>query len=186
MAVFSLYMSDNIMDNNIYLQKAALRKRVLSSKADYSGLCDKFFSLPQVAAARKLLLFYGVGREPDTVPLIRRLIAAGKTVALPVCLPGKRMEARIISSAEEAVPGAFGIPEPAARCPAIERDAIDLILVPNVCCDRQNHRLGHGGGYYDRYLRGYRGTTVSLCPKSILFESIPTDVYDIPVDIVIS
>jgi len=61
-----------------------------------------------------------------------------------------------------------------------------LILVPNLCCDRQGYRLGHGGGYYDRYLAGYAGMTVSLCPAQWLQEQLPREEYDLPVRLVLT
>ena len=112
-------------------------------------------------------MFYGVGREPDTRPVIRALLERGKRVALPKCLPGRRMQARAVSGLDKLTPGPFCIPEPGEDCPVVDREEIDLILVPNLCCDKQGHRLGHGGGYYDRYLAGYSGRTVALCPAAL-------------------
>ena len=63
---------------------------------------------------------------------------------------------------------------------------IDLILVPNLCCDKQGYRLGHGAGYYDRYLAGYSGETVSLCPADWLQEQLPRDEFDLPVGLVLT
>lgn len=163
-------------------EKAALREAVKAlPPADFTPLLAAFLALPEVEKARTLLLFAGVGREPDTAPVIDALLARGKTVALPKCLPGRRMEARQIRSRAELTPGAYGIPEPGEACPAVPRDELDVILVPNLCCDREGYRLGHGGGYYDRYLAGFRGFTVALCPEAWLQEKVPRDVFDLPV-----
>ena len=72
------------------------------------------------------------------------------------------------------------------NCPVVPRDQLDLILVPNLCCDRSGYRLGHGGGYYDRYLAGYRGFTIALCPEEWLQDRIPRDRFGLPVQMVIS
>lgn len=68
----------------------------------------------------------------------------------------------------------------------MKKDTIDLILVPNLCCDRQGYRLGHGGGYYDRYLADYSGMTVALCPAEWLREQLPRDEFDLPVGLVLT
>ena len=107
-------------------------------------------------------------------------------MALPRCLPHRGMEARLIRGREGLVPGAFRIPEPGEDCPVAARDEIDVILVPNLCCDREGYRLGHGGGYYDRYLAGYRGFTVAFCPRFLLLDRVPRDERDVPVRLVLT
>lgn len=168
-------------------QKAALRREIAALPApDWQPLLRSFLALPEVDAARAVLLFYGVGREPDTVELIDELLRRGKAVALPRCLPEHWMEAAVIDDRTQLRPGKYGIPEPDESCPVLARDRIDLILVPNVCCDRRGYRLGHGAGYYDRYLAGYSGMTVSLCPESWLQARVPTDEFDLPVRLVLT
>jgi len=168
-------------------RKRDLRRRIKAQPApDWSGLLADFLALPEVEAARSVLLFYGVGQEPDTVPVIDALLARGKKVALPKCLPERRMEARVVTSCARLTPSAYGIPEPGEDCPVLERDRIDLILVPNLCCDKHGYRLGHGGGYYDRYLAGYGGQTVALCPQAWLQEELPRDEFDLPVQLILT
>ena len=167
--------------------KAALRREMAGQViSDWQPMIDAFLMLPEVEAAHTVLLFYGVGREPDTTELIEALWQRGKTVLLPRCLPKRGMEARRIVSGSKLVYSAYGIPEPDQECPVVLRDTIDLILVPNLCCDQQGYRLGHGGGYYDRYLAGYSGMTVSLCPEAWLQEQLPRDEYDLPVRLVLT
>ena len=153
---------------------------------DWQPLLDAFLVLPEVEKAQTVMLFYGVGNEPDTTELIETFWRQGKTVLLPRCLPGRGMEARRIVPGSKLIYSAYGIPEPDQECPVVSRDKIDLILVPNLCCDKQGYRLGHGGGYYDRYLVGYSGMTVSLCPTDRLQEQLPRDEYDLPVRLVLT
>lgn len=173
--------------STITAEKAALRARLAGlSPADYTESLRAFLALPEVDRADTLLLFYGVGREPDTRPVISALLNRGKAVALPRCLPHCGLEARRITGPGQLAPGAHGIPEPDGSCPVIFRDDLDLILVPGLCCDRAGYRLGHGSGYYDRYLAGYDGCTVSLCPPSLLQEHVPHDGLDVPVRLVLT
>lgn len=168
-------------------EKAALRRELARApRPDWEPLLRAFLALPELEAARTVLLFYGVGREPDTRGLIAELLRRGKSVALPRCLPGRRMEARAVTGEDGLRPGAYGIPEPGEDCPVVERERIGLILVPSLCCDRQGFRLGHGAGYYDRYLAGYAGLTVSLCPEEWLREELPRDEFDLPVGLVLT
>lgn len=167
--------------------KAALRRQMAALLcADWTPLIQAFLALPELKTARTVLLFYGVGKEPDTRELIVELLRRGKTIALPRCLPGRRMEARAITGLDSLCPGAYGILEPSEVCPVIARDRIDLILVPNLCCDKLGYRLGHGAGYYDRYLAGYPGITAALCPGEWLREELPRDKFDLPVELVLT
>ncbi len=168
-------------------EKAALRRKINGlPPVDWQPMLDAFLVLPEVERAHTVMLFYGVGCEPDTTELIEALWQRGKTVLLPRCLPNRGMEACRIESGSRLVCSAYGIPEPDQECPVVSRDKIDLILVPNLCCDQQGYRLGHGGGYYDRYLAGYSGMTVSLCPAQWLQKQLPRDVYDLPVRLVLT
>lgn len=168
-------------------RKAELRRRAaLLPRAKAEHLLERFARHPQVAAAHTVMVFCGVGREPDTAPLIRALLAQGKRVALPVCLPGRNMEARVITQEGQLVPGRFGIPEPEYGCPAVPREEIGAVLVPGLMADREGYRLGHGGGYYDRWLAGYRGFTAVVCPKERLVDRLPREEFDRPVDLVIT
>jgi len=167
--------------------KAALRQAWQHwPDPDWQPLMDEFLSLPQLERARTVLLFYGVGKEPDTRALICALLRKGKRVALPRCMPGRQMEMRLIHGLEGLIPSAYGIPEPGEVCPLVRPNEIDLALVPNLCCDRAGYRLGHGGGYYDRWLAQYEGFTVALCPEIWMQEQVPRDRFDRPVDLVIT
>lgn len=168
-------------------QKDRLRRRAASlPRPCVPHLVERFLALPEVERAERVMLFYGVGRELDTRPILERLLAAGKGVALPVCLPGRRLEARLISSMDDIEPGVFGIPAPVEGCPVVERDELAVILVPNLLCDRSGHRLGFGGGYYDRWLAGYPGLSVAICPAERMVEELPREDFDIPVRLVLT
>ena len=178
-------------------QKKDLRRRIreiLSSvtleerRASDQALFEGFLALPQVMTAQTILLFYGVGIEPDTKQLLAPLLAAGKRVALPRILPERQMEARLVGTpGRDALHiGPLAIPEPSEDCPLLLPEEIDLILVPALCCDRAGYRLGQGGGYYDRYLRAYDGPTVALCRELVLQERLPREAHDWPVQALIT
>lgn len=175
--------------------KAALRTAIRAQAAAMSAdqrrksdgsLFRRFLELPWTAEADTLLLFYGVGAEPDTSRLLPELRRLGKRVLLPKCLPGRAMEARLVRCGDDLRPGAYGIPEPKEDCPRVEKETIDLILVPALCYDLSCRRLGQGGGYYDRYLADYGGRTVGLCREQLLQEELPAEDHDRPVDLVLT
>lgn len=162
------------------------RKAALLPKADAAHLLKRFADLAEVKSAPTVMVFCGVGREPDTAPLIRTLLERGQRVALPVCLPGRRLEARVITDESQLVPGKFGIPEPDFNCPAVSPSEIGAVLVPGLMADREGYRLGYGGGYYDRWLAQYDGFTAIVCPRERLFGRLPREEFDQPVNLVLT
>lgn len=161
------------------------RKAATLPKAEEPELVRRFLELPQVEAAGTVLVYYGVGRELDTEPIIRALFERGKRVALPVCLKYPTMEARVIRDPDRLSANRFGIPEPDALCPVVSQEEVDVVLAPSLLCDREGYRLGQGGGYFDRWLAEYHGFTVTICPADRLVDRLPREPFDVPVGLVL-
>lgn len=175
------------------VDKAALRAFVkenpLSDTARARSdelLLSRFLRLFPGGNGAFVLLYYGAGAEPDTSRLLEPLAARGYRPALPHCLPNHGMEAREYLGRERLLPNAYGILEPDESCPVVKREDLSLILVPALCCDERGYRLGHGGGYYDRYLAGYSGPTIALCRDKLLLPLIPTEEHDLPVNTILT
>lgn len=155
-------------------------------------------SLPEMRKAKTVLVYYSVGTEPGTLAIISKLLEAGKKVCLPRCIDfdeeGKRtdtvdaMEARLIKSFDDLVPGAYGIPEPGPQTKVIKPGKIDLIMLPCLACDSRCNRIGHGAGYYDKYLKTVKPKcfTMALCYEELIADELPTEPHDMPVDAVIT
>lgn len=171
--------------------RAVLRERLSALPPDQrrrsdQALFDRFLSLPQLRTVRRVLLYCGMGSEPDTRSLLPRLWALGKETALPRCLPGHAMEARLVGPGDPLVRHPYGMLEPSPALPLAPRDSCALILVPGLAFDRQGRRLGQGGGYYDRYLPGYPGLTAALCRDVVLLDHLPAGDRDQSVDLVLT
>jgi 5-formyltetrahydrofolate cyclo-ligase len=117
------------------------------------------WSLPDFANARDVLFFISFRSEVNTVPMIERAIADGKTT----CLPSTDMESRgmiasrVLDMEADLVLGNYDIPEPRPEAirPVAAED-IDVVIMPGVAFDSGGGRLGYGGGYYDRFLEKCR------------------------------
>ena len=171
----------------IRAQKKAELCRLEQSYIEQSDeiIAQKLSELPEYKNAKTIFAYYSVGREVSTRALIRAAIRDGRRVALPVSGDGGHLHFRLTDDLDGLVPGKFGIPEPAAGDTATpEKD--DIIIVPALCCDKYNDRLGHGAGYYDRYLSEHPCFSVCLCRARLLEERIPTENTDARVSMVIS
>ena len=154
-------------------------------KAQDKVLFRAFLGLDAVKAAGTVMVYWGVGNEASTTDLISALLACGKRVVLPRCMPGRMMETRAYRGGR-LVRSPYGIPEPGEDCPMVAKQEIDVVLVPALCCDRQGYRLGKGGGYYDRWLTDYTGISVSMCYRELLQERLPREEHDRPVKLLLS
>src|SRR5690625_1208076 len=68
----------------------------------------------------------------------------------------------------------------------IQKNEIDLIVVPGLLFDQRGYRIGYGGGYYDRYLNNYMNDKISIAMEEQVVNYIPYDEHDIPVDTIIT
>ncbi len=169
-----------------------MREMEESLDQDFFDLSDaqilsQLQGLPEYRDAHHVMLFWGVGKEVRTEPLILRALEAGKHVYLPrVTGPGE-MEAVEIRSIEELVPGTFSIPEPSKDLKAAPPGALELVVVPGVAFDFRGGRLGRGGGYYDRFLAHAPGALrVGLARERLILRELPMCELDVKMDLVVT
>ena len=146
----------------------------------------KVLKLPSWKKAKTVMAFRSMPEEPDTQALLETALREGKTLLLPRCLDGQRMAALPVKGLAELRPGRMGIQEPPVPEEGTELPEPDLVLVPCMAAAPNGIRLGHGAGYYDRFLEKHPVQTVCLCFRALLRSDLPAEDTDIPVDFVIS
>ena len=141
-------------------------------------------------AARTLLLSLAFRSEWETRPLLAAALALGKVVGAPRVDPAKRMlQACAVTDLERDLgPGYLGIDEPLPHCPALPLDRIDWVLVPGVAFDTVGHRIGYGGGYYDRLLPLLRSDArrVAGAFELQVVERVPAATHDLRIDALVT
>ncbi|WP_370323689.1 5-formyltetrahydrofolate cyclo-ligase [Euzebya sp.] len=128
-------------------------------------------------------LYAALPAEVDLDPLVAPLRAGGVVVAYPR-VTGDRAMAFHAVDAPPAAPGPWGVREPAAGARTVER--LDLVVVPGLAYDRDGGRLGHGAGFYDRWLAEHRPLAVGVCPEALLVDAVPVEAHDVRVDAVVT
>jgi 5-formyltetrahydrofolate cyclo-ligase len=171
--------------------KTALRDQVVAARrrvplADLApvaeALADHMLADPAVRRAATVTAYVSVGREPGTSVLLDRLVAAGKRVLLPVVLPDLDLDWALHDGALS--PATMGLLEPTG--PRLGPGAVagaDVLLLPGLAASYDGHRLGKGGGCYDRALaRVPLGTpTIVLLHDGELGLDVPVEPHDLPV-----
>ena len=176
------------MENATHERKKQLRKEISALlktlPADYRAAAsgqiqDRVLASQAYRDAQRIFLYLSMPTEPDTRRVIDAALSDGKAVYVPKCVGRSEMLAVRIRGTDELAPGAYGILEPQDCSETIEPDALDLILVPCVSASEDGRRLGHGAGYYDRFLRGNADKTICLCFRKALCADIPMDENDV-------
>lgn len=176
--------------------KASLRATVLAARgalspADLAGAADAIRdrALEALAPAPTVALYASTGSEPGTYPLLEALRAGGTRVLLPMLRPDLELDWGVYRGPDFLTAGPLGTVEPAG--PRLGPEAFGealLAFVPGLAADRDGHRLGRGGGYYDRTLRhAHPGALIAvvLHPGEI-FDTVPTRGHDADVHAVLS
>jgi 5-formyltetrahydrofolate cyclo-ligase len=177
--------------------KAALRKDALARRKNLPPEAREAFTrrltqegLRLAALWRPAVVssFHTIRDEPDALPLLAALAAAGFATALPVVAGrGQPLTFRLWRPGDPTAAGAMGIPEPVLTAEAIEPD---LLFVPLACFDRRGHRIGYGAGHYDRSLERLRamkpihavGVAYGVCEVGV----VPYEAHDQILDAIVT
>ena len=145
-------------------------------------LCSEVYS-----DAELILTYVSVSPEINTLGLINAAFANGKKVAVPLCTGGNNLKFYIIKSTDDLKKGKYGLSEPdTSKCKEAVITDKTLCVVPGLSFDAKGYRLGRGGGYYDRFLENFKGTSVGLCYASFLRLELPAQSFDKSVDIIVT
>lgn len=149
-----------------------------------NALAEKFYNSPAYQAASTIYGYLPYNQEVRTVPMLQRALDEGKRVAVPKVY-GEEMRFIYLEDLTQVSKGYAGIPEPIADVPVAE-DKQALVLMPGLAFDPQGHRIGYGGGFYDRFLaQEPHHPTLALCYEFQMQAHLDTEEFDIPVDTVL-
>jgi len=152
-------------------------------------VAGRVLGLPELASARSVLVCLSFGTELGTEDLIERLRSSGRQVYLP------RTDPRDRSLHLHAYPCSmktlsFGLREPLPSAPELPPDSVsttlDAALILGLAFDRKGYRLGHGGGYFDRFLRGRPFPAIGLAYDFQLVDQVPVESHDLPMALVVT
>lgn len=146
----------------------------------------------EIQQARRIAIYLTNDAEIDTSLLIQALWLAGKDLCLPVLhlfTPGHLLFQRFTSDTPLR-PNSFGIDEPVPALPELVLlSQLDVVLLPLVAFDAQGHRLGMGGGFYDRTLANVHSLPrpphlIGLAHDCQLVDAVPVEAWDVPLPMI--
>lgn len=155
------------------------------SKKDET-IFKKITALKEYENAEVLLCYVSTENEIDTKRLIDYSLKIGKKIAVPKCFEKNIMKFYYISSLNDLKTGKFGILEPNNNAKLCENFENSLCIVPALSVDSDLNRLGYGGGFYDRFLKGYNGAKCVVCYKENMVEKLPINSFDVKADLLVT
>ncbi len=176
-------------DKAVLRREASERRRAMSSRAREEAskhIAERLFSMELWERAGSVFLYCGCGDEVHTDIIIDRGLSEERELYLPKVVSDHDMVFIHIRSREDMSPGAYGILEPKDNG-IYETGAPGLIIVPCVGTDIRGNRIGHGKGYYDRYLSRYRDVPrVCLAYECQIVEDFEPDEDDVRMDHIVT
>lgn len=175
------------------MDKLALRRAIREKKRAMTPedietasrrLGELFLATQQYQEAKTVYGYLPYNQEVRTVAMLERALKDGKRVAVPKVY-GDEMKFIYMTDLSQVEKGYSGIPEPVADGP-IADDPTALMLMPGLAFDKHGHRIGYGGGFYDKFLaKEPSHPTVALCYGFQMVDFLETEEFDIPVDCVL-
>lgn len=175
--------------------KKLLRKEILEKRDSMSNMqveelsnriLNHILNWDKFIDASTIMLYSSYKNEVVTKGIIKECFKRNKKVVLPKSIKESHdIIPCLVSGFEELIQGVYGIYEPDGTN-VIEKNKINLVIVPGVAFDMNGDRIGHGAGYYDRFLKGYNGIKAGICYGLQIVENAWPDEFDIKMDYLIT
>ena len=174
-------------------EKKAIRKQIFAARKAHTDqqiddwskkIAETVTSLSEYRDSQRILAYADYNHEVMTRYIIEAAWKDGKEVAVPKVV-GKDMVFYRLTDFTQLEAGYFGIPEP-ARGEIVQWEEA-LMIMPGVAFDRANHRVGYGGGFYDRFLEKHpQIRRVAVAFEFQMMPEVPTEPTDISPEIIVT
>ena len=175
------------MDKKELRRQISKRKREMTESEIENAsrvLAEKFVNSQVYRDAKTIYGYMPYNQEVRTIPMMEQALRDGKRVAVPKVY-GDTMRFIWMEDLSAVSDGYAGIPEPVADGPVAD-DPSALVLMPGLAFDPQGHRIGYGGGFYDKFLAAEPDhPTLALCYAFQMREHLKTEEFDKNVDCVL-
>ncbi len=170
------------------LRDSVRAKRMAINKTDRlayeAALQNRLVNLPAFKHAKCIAVYNPFGSEAHFIPSMDMLfdLAQAPIIAFPIVQSKTSMSFFSFTRDDDrsVLVKPTKLIEGMSSTRYVEPGAIDLMLVPGIAFDQHGHRLGQGGGYYDRYLPYIREdcTTVGIAFDEQIVDAIPCEPTD--------
>lgn len=168
----------------VRVRRAALTLDEIARRS--KAAIEQLETLPLLQSAAEIACYLSKPFEVQTQRFIEGCSAAGKRVCVPRHIDDELGYAwSWVEPGGAWRDGPWHIAEPAQFNPVEVRD-LDLVIVPAVAVDVSGHRLGHGGGNFDRLLRPVEAPHIGLVFEFQVVDGVPVESHDVPVNWIVT
>ncbi len=176
------------------MSKAQARQAAAKILSDYNTgslsligqkICRTILCLSAYRTAHTVFCHVSTEKEPSTTLLLHQALADGKRLVVPKSEPNGILRMFAIERLSQLAVGRFGILEPVGGI-EVTASQIDFSVIPCVAMSICGERLGHGCGYYDRFLAQYSNFCVAVCPADMLVSKLPVDPHDHSIPMIVT
>jgi 5-formyltetrahydrofolate cyclo-ligase len=171
------------------MDKSALRKRyrqertLMNPKTIDLNNWRHILTMPELISSKIVATYHSYGDEPETAGLNQELLNLGKELVLPKVRPDMNLDWISWNGTTQELTKRFNFFEPTGD--PISAAQIDFVIIPCLHVTRSGHRLGQGGGSYDRALSAMRAFKLGLIYSGeITAEPMPIQAHDQKLDAV--
>lgn len=182
------------------MDKKAIRKKIIAQRDDLDFdvkqskdelIINRFLDQGFIEKYDNIFCYVSFGSEIDNGKILSTILDSGKNLFVPyVNTDSRQMRlCQINDLSEDLERGHYGILEPKKNLrKPVNSGIIDCVISPGVAFTRKMERIGYGGGYYDRFYSGLKKMPfiVALAYDFQIVDSLPTESFDIPVDMIIT
>lgn len=169
------------------ITKIELRKKAkqIRSSLDIEKISEKIvdniLGLDLYQKAKNIMIFYPIGHE---INLLRLLKDKSKNFYLPKVY-GEELLVCPYKLRDELTLSAFKTQEPITE--PVDSNILDIVFVPALMVDKNKHRLGYGGGFYDRFLskNAINASKIVAIPSELIINELPSESFDAKIDVTI-
>lgn len=171
-------------------KKQILRKKILQQRLSLNNdevkirsekVIKNLLSLKEFQISKNVMIYYPFKNEVDVLILIK--LFKEKNFYFPA-VNFEKKEIEIKKYDKKFTKNKFGIYEPLGEV-ILNREIIDLVIVPGIVFDLKCHRLGYGGGYYDRFLKSSKKISCGVGYDFQTVDSLPTEENDVKLNYVV-
>jgi 5-formyltetrahydrofolate cyclo-ligase len=153
------------------------------------AIAERLLATPEMTAARGILVCLSFGAEVDTWGVVDHLLATGRQLYVPRADPRDRM-LHVHAYPCPLRTLEFGLRQPPRGTPELATGeiavAVDVALVLGLGFDRDGYRLGHGSGYFDRFLAAHPVPSIGLAYACQVLPELPRVAHDRPMGMVVT
>ena len=175
------------------MNKPEIRKKILKIRKRniLKNSCINFNFLLNIIEREKSISknvggYYPYNYEIDAIDILKKFEKKNYQISLPKIKKNFQMDFFLWSTKDPLEINKYGIPEPCSN----KMIYPSILLVPLVAFDRNNNRIGYGGGFYDRYINKIKKNkkiiTIGLAYSFQEVKKIKINRHDIKLDFIVT